>query len=977
MNNPQPSNTTPHPTAPVYYTNVDNSLLSKIDLLHAQIQDQEPEIIALTEIKPKNGKIPDLKLLEINGYTLHLSNLDAIDTRGACIYVSNKYKSVKIKGNHNYNDAAWVSIYGDNHKQRILVGCVYRSGTPTTAAKYDEHFNNMIINMSNMPSFTQKYCFGDFNYNKIQWTPQPIPPSNSAEDSPEVKFVECVRDAFLYQHIYEPTRYRDGQRPTIDDLLFSTEQNSVSKINHQSPLGKSDHEAITCEIQVKPLTHKSNKISYAYDKGRYNQLREMLNIDWNTELQELSTQEAMNRFETLYKEAVDQCIPKNEFSPKRKNKPIWLNQSALRKCRKKHSAWIRYLNTKNGDNYANYIQERNAANKEVRKSRKEFEKKLAKECKANAKGVWKYIKKQRKSGNAMPDLKKKDGSYTTNDQEAAEALNQQYYDTFTKEDLANLPDIETKPLLTEPLRGFDISRERVLKVIKQLKINKSPGIDGIHPRVLKELEEVISNPTTLIYQKSVNSSQLPKQWKDAEITPIFKKENRSLPKNYRPVSLTSIICKILEKMIVEDIINHINANQLNCEEQHGFTPHKSTTTNLLETLNVIVEAQMHGIPVDLLFLDYQKAFDTVPHHRLLLQLKSFGIEDQALEWIRQFLKDRRQRVRVNDSISSWKPVESGIPQGSILGPILFILYVNDIPSQLKSIIAMYADDTKLYSAILSDNPNNTLISDLKIMEQWSQRFQMKFHPEKCHVMHIGAKNPRQEYTMTKDNEQYTLESVSLEKDLGVLLDDKLTFTEHINTKINKANQILGCIRHTFKHMNKEIFLLLYKSLVRPHLEYGSCIWSPHLKRDIDAIEKVQRRATRMLPDIRHLSYTERLRELKLPTLKFRRERSDIIETYNILTKKHLVNLDCRCHLCPEKQMFQKSLSTNNRGNTMTLRPQRDVGNRFHFLARRVLNTWNSLPENTVTQPTVQKFKTELHRHWDHNTEVYYTHRFSY
>ena len=949
-----------------------------MDLLHTQIELQKPGILVLTEIKPKNGKIPDLKLLEIDGYTLHLSNLEETDTRGVCIYVSNKYKSIQLKSNHNYNDAVWVSIYGDNDQQKILLGGVYRSGTPATAAKYDNELNEMLVKMSNMQGHTHTYCFGDFNYNKIQWTPEPIAPQERAEDTQEQKFIECIRDTYLYQHISQPTRYREGNRPTIDDLVFSSEANSLTSIAHLSSLGKSDHEAITCKILVKPISATCTKSSYSYDKGNYERMRAMLDINWNDLLNNLSTQEAMDKVETLYKEAAERCIPKNlQSQSTNRKKPLWLNKNAMRRCRKKHSAWIRYLNTKTGESYRQYLSERNAANKEVRKSRREFERKLAKECKGGAKGVWSYIKKQRKSGNAMPDLKRKDGTYTTNDQEAAETLNEQYFDTFTKEDMTNIPDIEPKPLLTEPLKDININRERVQKVIRNLKVNKSPGIDGFHPRVLKELEEVISLPITIIYKKSIEESILPSQWKEAEITPIFKKDERHLPKNYRPVSLTSIICKLLEKLVIEDMINHIKSNLLNCKEQHGFTPHKSTTTNLLEALNVITEAQMHGIPVDILFLDYQKAFDTVPHRRLLKQIESFGITDKALKWIESFLSNRKQRVRVNNCTSSWKPVISGIPQGSILGPILFTLFVNDIPSLLQSIIALYADDTKLFSAILSDDPDNDLVKDLKILEDWSKKFQMKFHPDKCHVMHIGANNPKIDYTMSKGNAQHTLEKVQTEKDLGIHLDDRLKFSEHINTKINKANQILGCLRHTFKHMTKDVFNLLYKSMVRPHLEYGSCIWSPHLKKDIDAIERVQRRATRLVPEIRNLSYNDRLRALKLPTLKFRRERADIIETYNILTEKHIVNTDCRCSLCPGKKMFMKSLAANTRGHSMKLQAQKVYGIRYHFLADRVVNKWNSLSESTVTQPTLQKFKTELHKQWDNDTDIYYEFKFTY
>ena len=254
---------------------------------------------------------------------------------------------------------------------------------------------------------------------------------------------------------------------------------------------------------------------------------------------------------------------------------------------------------------------------------------------------------------------------------------------------------------------------------------------------------------------------------------------------------------------------------------------------------------------------------------------------------------------------------------------------------------------------------------------------MKFHPEKCHVMHIGNNNPRNEYTMTNGNQQHNLEKVSSEKDLGILLDDKLKFSDHINTKVNKANQILGCIKHTFKHINKDIFTMLYKTMVRPHLEYGSVIWSPHLKKDMDVIERVQRRATKLVPEIRHLSYEDRLRALDLPTLKFRRERSDIIETYNIMTQKHTINTDCYCHFCPNKQMFQKSLSTTTRGHSLKLQMQKATGHRFHFFATRVVNQWNSLTDATVTQPTLKKFKTQLHRHWDLNKDIYYKYTFTY
>ena len=324
---------------------------------------------------------------------------------------------------------------------------------------------------------------------------------------------------------------------------------------------------------------------------------------------------------------------------------------------------------------------------------------------------------------------------------------------------------------------------------------------------------------------------------------------------------------------------------------------------------------MHGIPVDILFLDYSKAFDSVPHRRLLKQVESFGIHGTALAWIGAFLSNRRQQVRANGELSEFKPVLSGVPQGSILGPVLFTLYVNDIPSELESIISMYADDTKIYTAITSESSITALKSDLRKLEAWAQLMQMKFHPAKCKVMHLGKSNPKETYQMkTADGNYHNLEETEVEKDLGVEVDNKLKFSHHIQSKINKANKILGCLKHTFKFLNKEVFTLLYKSLVRPHLEYASCIWSPQLKRDQDAIERVQRRATKLVPELRNLPYTSRLQQLSLPTLKYRRRRSDMIETYRIATNQHSINGHCRCSLCPTKQLLDLSTNLHTRGH---------------------------------------------------------------
>ena len=958
---------------------MDNSILSKLDELKIHIKENDPDIMAFTEIKPKNGKIPDESLLNLNGYNYHVNNLDDVTTRGCIIYVRERFESAVIEvEQQRFKDAIWVSVKGSKAAEKILVGCIYRSGTPTTAISNDDNLHTMMRKAAELTGYHSKIIAGDFNLNKITWDPDPVTPDNLNPDSPEVKFVDCLRDTFLHQHITEPTRFRLGHRPTLDDLIFSTEENDIEDVTYNPSIGLSDHITLQCRLKTKLKTTASNRILYKYDSGDYKKMAEMLNIDWENELRDCSTQEAMNRLDKRYKAAEEECIPKTTLAGALtcRIKPSWLSNHALRKVKRKHSAWIRYLNTKDGEDYLRYISKRNEATHACKKARKDFETSLAKECRKNSKGVWKYIK-SRKKNSGIPNLKKKDNSFTKTSKEIAETLNEQYYSVFTDEDTSNIPQIPPKQLETPPLDTFTVTHEDVTKGLKNLKTDKSPGIDGIHPRPLKELADVLSTPVTMIFQKSLATGQLPRNWLDAVVSPIFKKGQRCLAENYRPVSLLCILCKLLESIITPQIVNHIKTNHLSCSQQHGFSKGRSTTTNLLEALNIWSEAMMHGIPLDILFLDYSKAFDSVPHRRLVKQVESFGIHGKALEWIDGFLMNRRQKVRANGEISDFKPVKSGVPQGSILGPVLFTIYVNDIPSQLESIISMYADDTKLYAAITSESSINSLKSDLKILEAWAKLMQMRFHPAKCKVMHLGKNNPKTTYQMkTEDGTYHNLEEVEVEKDLGVEVDNKLKFSQHIQSKINKANKVLGCLKHTFKYLNKEIFTLLYKSLVRPHIEYASCIWSPLLKRDQDAIERIQRRATKLVPELRDLPYNMRLQQLNLPTLKYRRRRADLIETYRIMTNQHSINGNCHCSLCPDKQLLDLSSNTRTRGHQYKLKTQLATGARRQFFSTRVTSDWNNLSEDAVTSENVNRFKSSLEKEWS-NHDLKFSYTFSY
>ncbi len=329
-----------------------------------------------------------------------------------------------------------------------------------------------------------------------------------------------------------------------------------------------------------------------------------------------------------------------------------------------------------------------------------------------------------------------------------------------------------------------------------------------------------------------------------------------------------------------------------------------------------------------------KAFDKVPHKRLLLKLKQYGISDKTRCWIQSFLSDRKQRVHIHGNYSKWHEVTSGIPQGSVLGPILFVIFINDLPECVSSEVFLFADDTKLFRDIETEEDVELIQHDLNNLFDWSVEWMLRFHPDKCKVLKIHNKwkdCDSHNYTMKKyDGTITTLDVVDMEKDIGVNIDNHLLFDKHIQIQVNKANQIVGIIRRTFSSLDHKSFSLLFKALVRPHLEYANSVWNPYKSKDIESIENVQRRATKMLPHMSDKSYEERLELLKLPTLKFRRLRGDMIETFKILNGIY----DSKT----TEGLFTMNRNTT-RGHSMKVMKQRcklDV--RKYFFTNRVADT---------------------------------------
>ena len=347
---------------------------------------------------------------------------------------------------------------------------------------------------------------------------------------------------------------------------------------------------------------------------------------------------------------------------------------------------------------------------------------------------------------------------------------------------------------------MEITQELVESEIKQMNVNKTCGPDETPVRMLQELIDHISKPLVHIFRRSFQQGQLPRDWKLAYISAIFKKGNRHEAVNYRPISLTSVVCKLMETLVKQEIVKHMEENDLLSKKQHGFVKGRTTTTQLLSYLTECAEIVASGKVVDAIYFDFAKAFDTVPHQRLLSKLTSYGIGGSLLEWIKSFLFDRHQIVKVNGIESYSCMVKSGVPQGSVLGPLLFVIYINDLPESISSPSYLFADDTKVLREISSKEDAKRLQDDIDTLDAWSKKWLLRFHPDKCHVLTLGK------FENISHTERYRLgetelEHVFEEKDLGVIIDSEMKFDQHIHAKTMKANSSAGLIRHSFSFLD--------------------------------------------------------------------------------------------------------------------------------------------------------------------------------
>ena len=906
--------------------------MNKLEQFETYVYELNPDIIGVTE-SWTSSCILDSEL-SVDGYDLFRQDRPVNHNGGGVLlYVKSSLCAVQCSLSVKFPEQVWCYLL-DSKGHRLYIGVCYRSPSDNI---FGSGNHDLLQGIVNELGSTRKHfvLMGDCNYRYLSWPPLLHDHCNLVEAS---QFYHCIEDNFFTQHVDFCTR-----RDAILDLVITDEPNMVYNMLDLGPFLGSDHNALSWQLEINTQVESPRRRIFDYNKGDIAALKCELNkIDWNVILHQLNAEESWNVFKAKIECLEEKYVPTKIVGTKRK-KPLWMSRKALKAVQKRRQVYKKYKDV----NHPAYTQANKNARLMIKKARKDFEKKLAKDIKADRKSFFAYARSKCKSKVKVGLIEDSQGKLQEDSRVKAELLNDFFSSVFTREDDSDIPVLN--PMSEVKLQDIDVHVDIIKKKLTILKEDKAAGDDNLSPSILKGISDEVAYPVAVIFRRSLDTGCVPRDWRTANITPIFKKGSRHHAGNYRPVSLTSQISKVVESIIRDELVQHLNNNNLIRNSQHGFRKGYSCTTNMLEFLETVTAEIDAKHNLDTVYLDLAKAFDKVPHQRLILKLKAHGIDGLVGNWIKSWLSDRWQRVCLDGTYSHWTHVWSGVPQGSVLGPVLFLIFINDLDISISSNVLKFADDTKLYRVVDNEQDGHMLQRDLDVLCKWAETWKMSFNVDKCKVLHYGKGNIECKYSMCG----HELVKVESEKDLGIIFSKNLKVSVQCNEAYSKANRMLGLISRTIKYRNVESLSSLYKSLVRPHLDYCSSVWNPYLIKDKFLLERVQHRFTRMFPDLRKLPYEQRLSHLRLWTLEERRSRADLIEVYKMIKG---------ISATPWSFFFSRAEGNTTRGHNWKLqKKQCRTDTRLRFFSQRTVNRWNSLSQKDIDATTLNSFKSRLER----------------
>lgn len=884
------------------------------------IEATKPDILMITE----TWLTPDVKSAEFfdtSCFTVFRKDRITDTAGGGVLLAINSSIPSKRILTEDPSEAVWAEITLQK-EGKLILGCCYRPKTHHDGSieQLDSTLNTLAKKQN------VKIMFGgDFNLPGWDWEKDSLKP-----DCPHKKyhtdFRNLLQDHGLSQLVDKPTRKHN----TLD--LMVTNRPTWTQRVDVIP-GVADHDIVYLEMSTSAKRLRPPK----------RQIMMYHKADWerfSTELKQScsnlkgNVEQRWTAFENAVHQGIKRHIP-SKASPSRIVKP-WVSNTLQKKIRLRNKQHIIAKKSGTEEDERKFKAMKYAVQRDLRRAYNKYVGNLVtpKSKTANTKAFWNYIKAMNKDSAGIQSLKV-GGTDETDSKHIAELLNNQFVSVFSTPSRSGRWRTQRNKNGVPSMPEIKISTEGVKKCLSGLNVNKAPGPDKINNWVYRSMADTIAPMLTNIYQHSIDTSAIPSNWRKANVTPIYKKGSRQDPANYRPISLTCIACKVLEHIIVSCVMKHWTRHNILNRNQHGFQNGRSCDTQLLGLVSDLSENLDNAEQTDLLILDFAKAFDKVDHHILGKRLYASGVRGSTHSWIEQFLTGRTQSVVLNGFTSSSRSVTSGVPQGSVLGPSLFLIFINGMTERISegTTIRLYADDTILYRKIHSSEDTKQLNHDLKQLEAWEGDARMEFNAGKCEKITVSRK--RRPLTGQYTLHEHTLNEVQQTKYLGVTITSDLRWNSHINSIVNKANSRLGFLRRNLQVRQQRMKSMAYKSLVRPLLEYASAIWSPAAEGLKHQVEMVQRRAARFVTSTYNprASVTEILHHLQWKTLESRRN----LATLTLFTKGVNGQVDIEI----DKRLIRSARIT--RGNTVKfVAPQCNTITHTKSFWSRAVALWNAL-----------------------------------
>lgn len=853
---------------------------NSLSILHLNIQELNPHfdsflanlqlikhsfpIIALTETWLDKHSYD---LFNIDGYNaVHVGRENAGPRGGGGIsFFIQKHINFKIRHdlklpcNYSVAESSFIEIQQTNAKN-IIIGCIYRRKTGNS---YDiENFLELLEPSLIKINKEQKtfHLTGDTNLNLLNFT------TNSAI----AQYLDTLFSYGMFPLITSPTRFYRGNG-TLIDHIFSTDLDS-NAVNGNLIINVSDHLAQFSILysNIEEAPNETSTVEERYkrmitDKGlqKFNQILQRTN--WQFLEIYNDANDKYNRFLDKLMEIYNHCFPiitvRNKNINKSQHTKPWISRGLLTSIKVKNQLYM--LNTKERDSkeWIDYIKYKNTLNNLLRKAKRNYYHNLLEKYKNNIKSTWRILNSATSKKIKQKELHKIfcEGTNTITDKNIIAEKFNDFFTNIAGTLLNNIPPSNKhfqdylKLSKNNPNTMFlhATNPQEVKQIVRHLKSCHSTGFDDISTEVVKHSIEYLSDPLSHIFNNSIQSGIVPNQLKVAKVLPLFKSGEKSEFSNYRPISLLPIFSKILEKIISKRLTNFLEKHHLLAEQQFGFRNNRSTEQANISLSHSILENIDNGNYTVGVFIDLTKAFDTVPHDILLKKLNYLGVRGVANDWFKNYLSNREQFVIYNNVKSTSKKINCGVPQGSILGPILFLIFINDIiQASQKLQWTLFADDTTIYCS--EKNLNNAIeIMNLELnkLREWLLSNKLTLNIKKTKYMIFSSYKKsihyNEELSPVKINNE-PLERVKTFKFLGVTLQENLQWNCHVNQTCTKLSKAIAMLHRVKTFLPKKSLITLYNSFFLSHLNYCSLVWNFTTEANVRKIKTLQKRAIRII-----------------------------------------------------------------------------------------------------------------------------------